>query len=202
MRSAHSGPAMLASIHEQGESSSGSGVLSSAALPAPRPSHTLAISFLDSPMQQPLLLRVHGLVWAFATPRLANISTDRETENPVKIELPCALSFHLLLSWIYEASPEKLLQALVCIGTASVPSTMEATTELCARHPPRRILERLELLSGLWRNAAGLQIHDPQLWRVLEGAWTCLTQAVGVSSSRGRYSESNNIMPAPVAAPP
>lgn len=129
---------MLASV--QGDDDDGTSRLdtgaSSSKPPAPLPSHTLAISFLDSPNQPPLLLPAHGLVWAFATPRLAHLSTLSQNDDasiPIPIELPCAMSFHLLLSWIYTASAEKLLQSIICARNETLPSTLEETIDQCKR---------------------------------------------------------------------
>lgn len=100
------------------------------------PSHVVAIRSSDSP--RTLLLPVHGLLWAAASPLLSFLSSRPEKQPPhrslpttsrpptvfegettiealpvVELRLPSSAAFPLLQGWVYLRSPPVLLSALL-----------------------------------------------------------------------------------------
>ncbi|GAA6039335.1 hypothetical protein JCM8097_002803 [Rhodosporidiobolus ruineniae] len=106
------------------------------------PSHILAIRSADSP--RTLLLPVHGLLWASASPALDILSARPEKQPPhpslptvarpvpslgdnestaylpvIDLNLPSSAAFPSLQGWVYHRSPALLLSALLPSPTSS-----------------------------------------------------------------------------------
>ncbi|ORY89814.1 hypothetical protein BCR35DRAFT_159458 [Leucosporidium creatinivorum] len=187
------GPAMLASTEEQvtgAELHAGCTFAPpSKASSAPIPSQSLLITFEDS--SQPLLLPVHGLVWALTSPLLASLANPSSEAPPFPLDLPSSSSFHLFHTWMYLRSTTALLTALSTF-TDNEPTPAHASPEdpelvaLCSAQEPEALLAKLEMLSGLYRNAVALQVWDDELWTTMKGAWRTLVDGLQVSLKRRR----------------
>ncbi|ORY81207.1 hypothetical protein BCR35DRAFT_304051 [Leucosporidium creatinivorum] len=153
---------------------------------APSPTHQLLITFDDS--AQPLLLPIHGLVWALASPLLSTIASGHSEGSPIPITLPSSSSFHLLHTWIYLECIQALLHPLLAFSDEEETSRASPNeiVALCSLQEEETLLDRLELLSGLYRNALALRVGDTKLWSAMGGAWRILVDAWQVSRRRGR----------------
>lgn len=194
--SVHSGPAMLASTQEQvaiSQRRSCSFAPPSEDSSAPVPSHKLLITFQDA--SQPFLLPVHGLVWALTSPLLASLATTASPEAPpFPIALPSSAGFHLFHTWMYIRSTRSLLGTLLTFPNHA-PTPTNASPEgsaaaHCSAQEPEMLLAKLELLSGLYRNAVALQVWDDELWATMKSAWRMLVEGLQVSLNRRRREQS------------
>lgn len=191
------GPAMLASTQEQvaiSQRRSCSFAPPSEDSSAPVPSHKLLITFQDA--SQPLLLPVHGLVWALTSPLLASLATTASPEAPpFPLTLPSSAGFHLFHTWMYIRSTRSILSTLFTF-TNHTPTPPNASPEgsaaaaHCSAQEPEMLLAKLELLSGLYRNAVGLQVWDDELWATMKSVWRMLVEGLQVSLNRRRREQS------------
>lgn len=158
---------------------------------APVPSQKLFITFEDS--SQPLLLPVHGLVWALTSPLLSSLATASSEAPPFPLDLPSSSGFHLFHTWMYIRSTPALLRTLFAF-TNHEPTPANASPEESAAHcsaqEPEVLLAKLELLSGLYRNAVALQVWDDELWTTMKSAWRALVDGLQVSLKRRRREQS------------
>lgn len=172
------------------------------------PSHILAISSPDS--KRTLLLPVHGLIWSSKSPVLSFLSSKPHphllpTTNPesigshlrlpvVNLSLPSSLALPFLQAYIYLSSPSLLLSSLLPTPPTSPRSSLSALlnptplsiTNDLSYLSNRLLLEKINLLHGLWGDVVALRIGDEQLWSVMGCAWGILVGALAVKERRGR----------------
>lgn len=184
---------MLASTQGPAEAQHASSCSPPEGFPAPVPSQQLLITFEDS--SQPLLLPIHGLVWALTSPLLPSLANPSSEAPPFPLELPSSSSFHLFHTWVYLQSTTPLLTALFTF-TNHEPLPSNASPEqlvaVCSAQEPETLLATLELLSGLYRNTVALQVWDDELWTMMKLAWRALVDGLQVSLKRRRVGQTRD----------
>jgi hypothetical protein len=138
------------------------------------PTVILAITFTST--QERLLAPVHGLNWALKSPQLASLSRSKTpTEEMVlrggeivlpvvELNLPSKKAFSVLHDWVYLSSTTRLFESLMKEGELSQERG----------DSQEGVIERLELVQGLWQNVMALGVADDELWKTMERAWDAL----------------------------
>ena len=163
---------------------------------------------------------IHGLLWASKSQALALVSSADAPMSPswsqssdgtplsylpvVALTLPSSLSFPLLQGWIYLASPSVLLDALLPKPTSrpssptSIPSLLNPTplslSSKLSELPSAIIMEKIQLVHGLWQNVMALEIRDAELWKVMESAWEILVGALALREKRRRIERAQDTL--------
>lgn len=163
------------------------------------PSHLLAIRAPDS--TRTLLLPIHGLLWAAASPSLARLSSRGEGQAPavgsesslpvVHINLPSSLAVPIVQGWVYLRSKEALLSALLpkppveqgSISPLLNPTAATLTSSL-SHLSSAKLLQHIELLHSLWSIVCALSISDTELWAVMGFAWGVVAGALVLNEKR------------------
>ncbi|OCH87489.1 hypothetical protein OBBRIDRAFT_837323 [Obba rivulosa] len=125
-----------------------------------------------------------------------------ETEAPLNLTLPVvplALphppTFSALSAFLYTKRAETLLVALLPSLPPS-PSSMpgaqprarpapaQLARAFAATYTTRALAAHALRVTGAWRNACALGVHDDALWRVLDAAWEIVLASLSLSTGR------------------
>lgn len=163
------------------------------------PTHLLAIHAPDSP--RTLLLPIHGLLYAAASPALSRLSSATKSDCPtggdslpvIRINLPSALAIPLLQGWLCLRSKEALLAGLLptppppssssSLASLLNPTASTLTTQLSSLGA-EKLLQHVELLHGLWSDVCALEVGDEELWAVMRFAWGVVVGALVLVDKR------------------
>jgi hypothetical protein len=99
---------------------------------APLPSQRLLITFEVS--SEPLLLPVHGLVWALTSPLLPSLATASAEAPPFPLDLPSSSGFPLFHAWMYTRDTAALLGTLFTFTDQEPPLANASSPEETAAH--------------------------------------------------------------------
>lgn len=122
----------------------------------------------------------------------------------VHLSLPSSKAFPILQAFIYTRSSSLLLSSLLPKPLSSTSSTTSSSIQSIlnptsaslsnsySKLPPQILLEKIELIHGLWQNIVALEIGEEgndmgkELWSVLRVAWEILLGALVLRQSEGR----------------
>ncbi|KAL8276418.1 hypothetical protein RQP46_011170 [Phenoliferia psychrophenolica] len=137
-----------------------------------------------------------------ASPHLPTTPAPSPSHLPVvNITLPSSLAIPFLQGWIYTSSslfllssllpkhptpspPPASLSPLLNPAPPPTPTTAASVAEALSHLHSKELLDRVEVVHGLWQDVVALEIPDEELWSTMSRAWSILVAALGLRERR------------------
>ncbi|EMD36791.1 hypothetical protein CERSUDRAFT_23972, partial [Gelatoporia subvermispora B] len=157
------------------------------------PTHMLAVyAPSQAPRRTVTLFPVHDVIFAAhcaALPPLppSNSAAPYNLTLPVvPLPLPHPASLPALSAFLYTQRADQLLAALLppLPPALARPAPAQYARALAETYTQRALAAHALRVTGAWRNACALGIHDDVFWRVLGAAWEVVLAALAMSVGR------------------
>jgi len=154
--------------------------------PSLPPTHVIAVS--NSKQSRSIYYPCHDLLLASHCADLPSfppsnpIIRDSKVVVPIiHISLPSMETFPLLINYLYSQRTDQLLSSLIPIPDASLlfadPSSSHVSRALARTYQPRELLEKAQVVHGVWSNMCKLGVGDDRLWDTIQTAWSAYVWA-------------------------